>query len=119
MSSSHDNHDTHGHGHGHANQSRFIQHHFNDAAHQFDSGKFGIWLFLVQEILFFSALFVAYIIYRHQHPEIFLYGSHYLDTTMGAIFAGSRRPQQARIDVMLALGAGMGVAEIRELLEAR
>ena len=78
--SSHD--DKHAHGH---HGSPFIQHHFNDAAHQFDSGKFGIWLFLVQEILFFSALFVAYIIYRHQHPEIFLYGSHYLDTTMGAI----------------------------------
>lgn len=35
----------------------------------------------------------------------------------GAIFAGSRRPQQARIDLMLALGVGMTVAEIRELLE--
>jgi L-asparaginase len=35
----------------------------------------------------------------------------------GAIFAGSRRPQQARIDVMLALGARFSVAEIRELLE--
>ena len=28
---------------------------------------------------------------------------------MGAIFAGSRRPQQARIDLMLALGAGLDV----------
>jgi L-asparaginase len=28
---------------------------------------------------------------------------------MGAIFAGSRRPQQARIDLMLALGAGVDV----------
>ncbi|ACY14958.1 cytochrome c oxidase subunit 3 family protein [Haliangium ochraceum] len=80
---SHSSHDDHGH-HG----SPFIQHHFNDAEHQFDSGKFGIWLFLVQEILFFSALFVAYIVYRTQHPEIFLYGSHYLDTTMGAINTG-------------------------------
>ena len=35
----------------------------------------------------------------------------------GAILAGAKRPQQARIDVMLALGAGFGVAEIRELLE--
>ena len=35
----------------------------------------------------------------------------------GAIFAGDRRPQQARIDVMLALGAGMSVSEIRALLE--
>jgi L-asparaginase len=36
---------------------------------------------------------------------------------MGAIFGGARRPLQARIDLMLALGAGMGVGEIRELLE--
>jgi L-asparaginase len=35
----------------------------------------------------------------------------------GAIFGGARRPQQARIDVMLALGAGMRVEEVRELLE--
>jgi L-asparaginase len=36
---------------------------------------------------------------------------------MGAIFAGSRRPQQARIDLMLALGAGLGGAALRELFE--
>lgn len=36
----------------------------------------------------------------------------------GAIFAGARRPQQARIDVMLALGAGYSLGEVRELLEA-
>jgi L-asparaginase len=36
----------------------------------------------------------------------------------GAIFAGSRRPQQARLDVMLALGAGMSVSELRTLLES-
>ena len=36
---------------------------------------------------------------------------------LGAIFAGARRPQQARIDLMLALGCGMNVPEIRELLE--
>ncbi|MHB0947671.1 MAG: asparaginase [Gemmatimonadaceae bacterium] len=33
----------------------------------------------------------------------------------GCIFAGSRRPQQARIDLMLALGAGMSADELREL----
>lgn len=79
MSDAH-GHDAHGH-HG----SRFIQHHYDDAQHQFDSGKLGIWLFLGQEVLFFSALFVAYIILRAQHPEIFEYASLYLDTTMGAI----------------------------------
>jgi L-asparaginase len=36
----------------------------------------------------------------------------------GAIFAGPLRPQQARIDVMLALGAGMGIPALRDLLES-
>jgi L-asparaginase len=36
----------------------------------------------------------------------------------GAIFGGARRPQQARIDVMLALGAGLRVTALRELLES-
>ena len=34
---------------------------------------------------------------------------------LGAIFAGARRPQQARIDLMLALGAGLDTAAIGEL----
>ncbi len=73
-------HDDHGH-HG----SPFVQHHYDDAQHQFDSGKLGIWLFLAQEVLFFSALFVAYILYRHHHGEIWMYAHKYLDTKMGAI----------------------------------
>ncbi|HEU4564570.1 MAG TPA: asparaginase, partial [Gemmatimonadaceae bacterium] len=38
---------------------------------------------------------------------------------MGAILGGSRRPQQARIDLMLALGAGLGREEVVELFEGR
>ena len=76
----HAGHDEHEHGHG----SPFIQHHYDDAQHQFDAGKLGIWLFLAQEVLFFSALFVAYILYRHHHPEIYGYAHKYLDTKMGA-----------------------------------
>ncbi len=37
---------------------------------------------------------------------------------MGAIFGGSRRAQQARIDLMLALGAGLGDAEIRSMFDS-
>ena len=74
--------DDHGHGH---HGSPFIQHHFDDAQHQFDSGKFGIWLFLAQEVLFFSALFVAYVLYRVHHGEIYAYAHKWLDVKMGAI----------------------------------
>jgi cytochrome c oxidase subunit 3 len=81
--------DDHGHavdaGHGDGHGSPFIQHHYDDAQHQFDAGKLGIWLFLAQEVLFFSALFVAYILYRVHHPEIYSYAHKYLDVKYGAI----------------------------------
>jgi cytochrome c oxidase subunit 3 len=77
-------HDDHGHGHG----SPWIQHHYDDGQHQFDSGKLGIWFFLVQEILFFAGLFVAYILYRYHHPEIYAYAHYYLDVKWGAINTG-------------------------------
>ena len=34
---------------------------------------------------------------------------------MGAILAGARRPQQARIELMLGLGAGMSLPELQAL----
>jgi L-asparaginase len=37
---------------------------------------------------------------------------------LGVVFAGPRRPQQARIDVMLALGVGMGIDELRAMFES-
>jgi L-asparaginase len=36
----------------------------------------------------------------------------------GALFAGSRRPQQARVDLMLALGAGLAPEAMRALFDA-
>ncbi len=85
MSAGHDDHGGDDHGHNH---SPWIQHHYDDAQHQFDSGKLGIWLFLAQEVLFFSALFVAYTLYRHHHPEIYAYAHKYLDVKFGAINTG-------------------------------
>ena len=86
----HDPHgDDHGHagdaGHDHGHGSPFIQHHYDDAQHQFDAGKLGIWIFLAQEVLFFSGLFVAYVLYRVHHPEIYSYAHKYLDVKYGAI----------------------------------
>ncbi len=65
-----------------------LAHHFDTYQQQFDTGKLGIWLFLAQEILFFSGLFVAYIVYRAMHPEIFVWAHYYLDTQLGAINTG-------------------------------
>jgi len=94
MTAGHDHHAPHGPGSGHDDHGDHgthppgIQHHYDDAQHQFDSGKLGIWFFLAQEVLFFSALFVAYVLYRHHRPEIFAYAHHYLDVKWGAINTG-------------------------------
>jgi cytochrome c oxidase subunit 3 len=74
----------HGHDHLHA-ENPFLQHHYDTPQQQFDAGKLGIWLFLVQEVLFFAGLFCAYTIYRSQHPEIFAYSHYFLDTKLGAL----------------------------------
>src|SRR5436305_8119271 len=43
--------------------------HYFDRQHE--AGKFGIWLFLASEVLFFGALIVAYTVCRAEHPEAF------------------------------------------------
>ncbi len=65
--------------------SPHLAHHFETPVQQFDSGKLGMWLFLATEILLFGGLFVAYAVYRANHPEIFIYAHRYLDTNLGAI----------------------------------
>jgi cytochrome c oxidase subunit 3 len=62
-----------------------LAHYFDTRAQQFDSHKFGMWLFLVTEILMFGGLFCAYSIYRATHPEVFLYAHTLLDKNLGAI----------------------------------
>jgi len=60
-------------------------HHFQSAEHEYESSKFGTWLFLCTEILMFGGLFVGYAIYHHKHPEMFKVGSTFLDWKLGAL----------------------------------
>lgn len=78
-------HDDHGHDHDHPS---FLAHHFDTPEQQFDSGKLGIWLFLVTEILFFSGMFCAYAIFRSLRPDVFEGCSQFLNTKLGAINTG-------------------------------
>ncbi len=75
--------DDHSHDH-----PAWLAHHFDDAEQQFDSGKLGMWLFLVTEVLFFSGMFVAYSLFRSLHPEVFVYASQFLNAKLGAINTG-------------------------------
>ena len=70
----HDPHSAHGHAH-----------HFESWRQQFDAGKLGIWLFLAQEVLFFSGLFVLYGVYRSLHPEVWEYADRFLSVPHGAL----------------------------------
>jgi len=62
-----------------------VDHHFENADQQYQSAKLGMWVFLATEILFFGGLFVAYTVYRANHPEIFIFGHHFLDKGLGAL----------------------------------
>ncbi|MFG0266467.1 MAG: cytochrome c oxidase subunit 3 [Rhodopirellula sp. JB055] len=77
--------DSHGHDHDHPS---WLAHHFETPEQQFDSGKLGIWLFLVTEILFFSGMFCAYAIFRMLRPDVFVGCSEFLNTKLGAINTG-------------------------------
>lgn len=71
--------------HGDQGHPPHLAHHFETPKQQFESGKFGMWLFLATEILMFGGLFCAYSVYRGNHPETFIYGHVFLETKWGAI----------------------------------
>jgi cytochrome c oxidase subunit 3 len=62
-----------------------LAHHWDNVHQQFDAGKLGMWLFLATEVLLFGGLFCGYAVWRGNHPELFQFGSQFLDRTMGAV----------------------------------
>jgi len=71
--------------HAHSGHSPFFQHHFIDMRQQASSAKLGMWLFLAQEVLFFSVLFMAYFIFRTLYPETWLVAHYKLDAALGGL----------------------------------
>jgi cytochrome c oxidase subunit 3 len=70
--------------HGHEHHPR-LQHHFDSLEQQLYASTFGMWVFLVTEVLFFGGLFMAYILYRIWYPEMFVAASHHLNIPLGAV----------------------------------
>jgi cytochrome c oxidase subunit III len=62
-----------------------LQHHFDSLDQQLYASTFGMWVFLVTEVLFFGGLFMAYIVYRIWYPDMFVHASAHLNITLGAI----------------------------------
>jgi cytochrome c oxidase subunit 3 len=62
-----------------------LAHHFDNLDQQQEAASFGMWVFLLTEILFFGGLFLVYTIYRAWYPQAFASASHHLDIPLGTI----------------------------------
>jgi cytochrome c oxidase subunit III len=63
----------------------YVRHHFANAEQQRETANFGMWLFLLTEIMFFSGMFAAYLIYRNWYYPAFVAGSHYMIIWAGTL----------------------------------
>ncbi len=61
----------------------FLRHHFEDVGQQREAASFGMWVFLLTEVMFFGGLFCAYLIFRNWYHPAFVAGSNTLDITLG------------------------------------
>jgi cytochrome c oxidase subunit III len=62
-----------------------VAHHFNNMPQQQASVRFGMWLFLVTEVLFFGGAFCAYTVYRIWFPKDFEAGSAALNVGIASV----------------------------------
>jgi cytochrome c oxidase subunit III len=77
----HDEHAVAEHEHVYLPQHR---HHFETEEQQREAGSFGMWLFLLTEIMFFGGMFFAYLLYRNWYYDAFVPASNTLNIGMGA-----------------------------------
>ena len=63
---------------------RHHAHHFDNADHEFNTSIFGVWCFLLTEVLMFGGLFVGYFIFNGLYPEMFAEGASHLNWKYGA-----------------------------------
>lgn len=68
-----------------AHHQKGLQHQFDDMQQQQESVTIGMWMFLVQEIMFFGGLFTAYLVFRSRYPMAFAAGSNHLDAFWGGL----------------------------------
>ena len=61
------------------------RHHFETEEQQREAGSFGMWLFLLTEIMFFGGMFFAYLLYRNWYYDAFVPASNQLSIPLGTI----------------------------------
>jgi len=64
------------------------RHHFETQEQQREAGTFGMWLFLLTEIMFFGGLFFAYLLYRNWYNPAFVAASNQLKISLGTANTG-------------------------------
>lgn len=69
--------------HEHAVHHPGLQHQFDNMEQQREAGSIGMWAFLVQEVMFFGGLFMAYLLFRYTYPMAFAAGSNHLNVWWG------------------------------------
>jgi cytochrome c oxidase subunit III len=74
-----------GHAGAHAAHPPYLRHHFESMEQQNETTSFGMWLFLLTEIMFFGGLFTAYLIYRNWYYPAFVAASHTLNIVEGSL----------------------------------
>lgn len=67
------------------NSQAFLRPPFENLRRQHMAVSFGVWVFLVSEILLFSGLFAAYSVYRITHPDGFLAAARETDIVYGTV----------------------------------
>jgi cytochrome c oxidase subunit III len=64
-------------------QPAALGHHFSTLEQEHEAAEFGMWLFLMTELMLFGGLFLAYIFYRTVYSNGFAEGSRHLELSYG------------------------------------
>jgi len=67
-----------------SHEATVLRHHFENEEQQKEASSLGMWVFLLTEIMFFGGMFMAYLAYRQQFPEVFAAASFKLNIPLGA-----------------------------------
>src|SRR5690242_17187438 len=62
-----------------------LQEQFEEMPQQKEAATLGMWAFLATEVLFFGAMLLSYIAYRHAYPREFAEASHHTIVLYGTI----------------------------------
>ncbi|HEX4021890.1 MAG TPA: cytochrome c oxidase subunit 3 family protein [Acidobacteriaceae bacterium] len=108
----------------------YLRHHFETVEQQREAASFGMWVFLLTEVMFFGGMFMAYLIFRNWYHAAFVAGSNTLNVWLGtantlllicssctmamAVYSAEmRRKKQLLVYLVLTIILGLGFLGIK------